>query len=94
MVIGAAFGQIVSSFVENIMTPLLGVLLKGIHFEGLSYTIGESQITYGVFIQSVFDFFIIAVSIFLIIRLLMRFKRQEEIEAAEEEPYSQETLLT
>lgn len=92
VIIGGAFGKIVTSLVENIITPLIGILMSGIHFEGLSYTVGESVITYGVFIQSVFDFFIIAISIFLFIRLLMKFKRQEEEEEEELEP--QEALLT
>lgn len=82
VMIGGAFGKIVTSLVENIMMPIIGVLLNGIHFENLAYTVGNVQILYGSFIQSVFDFFIIAISIFLFIRLLMKFKRDKE----EEEP--------
>src|SRR5690625_6291938 len=61
VVIGGAFGQIVNSLVENIIMPSVGALLSGISFEGLSYTVGNAEITYGVFIQSVFDFFVIAI---------------------------------
>jgi large conductance mechanosensitive channel len=93
VVIGAAFGAIVNSLVENIITPILGVLLNGVNFTGLSYTIGNSVITYGVFLQSIFDFLIISFSIFLFIRLLMKFKRKKE-EEEEEETDVHEELLT
>ncbi|GAB3799720.1 large conductance mechanosensitive channel protein MscL [Virgibacillus kimchii] len=93
VVIGAAFGAIVNSLVENIITPILGILLNGVNFTGLSYTVGDSEITYGVFLQSVFDFLIISFSIFLIIRLLMKFKRERE-EEREAETDMQIELLT
>ena len=94
VVIGAAFGAIVNSLVENIITPIVGILLNGIDFTGLSYTVGNSEITYGVFLQSVFDFIIISFSIFLIIRLLMKFKREREEEREAEDSNAQEELLT
>ena len=78
-VIGAAFGKIVSSLVENIVTPLIGVLLGGVDFSGLSFTIGESIIKYGVFLQSIFDFMVIAFAIFMVIKALSRLKNKEEI---------------
>jgi len=93
VIIGGAFGQIVTSLVENIITPLIGGLMSGVHFEGLSYSIGASEVTYGVFLQSVFDFFVISISIFLFIRLIMKFKHQEA-EEEEEEIDPQEALLT
>lgn len=91
VVIGAAFGQIVNSLVENIIMPTIGILLSGISFEGLSYTVGEAEITYGIFIQSVFDFFVISLSIFLFVRLLMKFRRTQEKE--EKVNVTQEQLL-
>ncbi len=78
VVIGAAFGKIVSSLVENIVTPLIGVLLGGVNFGGLSVQIGESIIKYGVFLQSIFDFIIIAFAIFVAIKALSKFKKKEE----------------
>jgi len=93
VVIGGAFGQIVNSLVENIIMPSVGALLAGVSFEGLSYTVGDAEITYGVFIQSVFDFFVIAISIFLFVRLLMKFRRKQEEEEVEEVE-TQEQLLT
>ena len=90
VVIGAAFGKIVTSLVDNIITPLIGVLLNGINFEGLMWQVGNAQVTYGVFLQSVFDFFIIALSIFLFVRFVLRKKNEVE----EEEADPQEQLLT
>lgn len=83
VVIGGAFGKIVSSLVENIITPVIGLLLFGADFSKLVY----KGIFYGEFIQSVFDFFVIAFSIFLFVRLLSKFKRKEDVaEAVEEAP--------
>lgn len=95
VVIGAAFGNIVSSLVENIITPLVGVLSGGVNLTGFAYTVGEAEITYGVFLQSIFDFFIIAFFIFLAIRLLSKLKKKEEdVEEEVEETDPQEALLT
>lgn len=78
VIIGGAFGKIVSSLVEDLIMPLVGLLLGGIDFSGLSYPFGDTVIKYGLFIQSVVDFFIIAFSIFMVIRFLSRFKKKEE----------------
>ena len=93
VVIGAAFGAIVTSFVDNIITPIIGALAGGIDFTGLSITIGNANILYGSFIQSVIDFLIIAFAIFMAIRFLSKFKKKEE-EIVEEEIEAQEQLLT
>ena len=92
VIIGAAFGQIVSSLVDDIITPILGILVGGIDFSGLAFTVGNANVTYGVFLQSIFNFLIISFSIFLFIRLLLKFKRKEEEEEEEVDP--QEALLT
>lgn len=88
VVIGAAFGKIVSSLVENIITPLIGLLMGGIDFSGLSYTIGDATMTYGVFIQSVVDFVIVAFVIFVAIKTINHAKEVIEGEkpAAVEKP--------
>ncbi|GIN56934.1 MULTISPECIES: large conductance mechanosensitive channel protein MscL [Lederbergia] len=85
VVIGGAFGKIVTSLVENIIMPLVGALLGGHSFEKLQFKIGSAEVAYGVFIQSVVDFFIIAVSIFLFIKLLGGLKRKKEEAVLEEE---------
>lgn len=80
VVIGAAFGSIVSSLVENIITPLIGLLSGGIDVSGLKYTFLDVEITYGVFIQSIIDFLIISFAIFMAIRLLSKLQRKKEVE--------------
>ena len=81
VIIGAAFGKIVKSLVDDIIMPLLGILLGGISFTNLKVTVGEAVITYGVFLQNVVDFFLIALVIFFIIRLYKKMERKEEIKA-------------
>jgi large conductance mechanosensitive channel len=68
VVIGAAFGKIVSSLVENIIMPIIGILLGGLDFSGLNVKMGETAITYGVFIQSIVDFAIVAFVIFMVVK--------------------------
>lgn len=92
VVIGAAFGKIVTSLVENIIMPIIGGVFAGVSFEHLYFTIDGSEVPYGIFIQSIFDFIVIAASIFLFVRLLMKFKRNAEEEEEEVDP--QEELLT
>ncbi len=95
VVIGAAFGKIVSSLVENIIMPLIGVLLNGVDFTDLKFTVGSAEVLYGNFIQAIFDFTIIAFAIFIFIRILMKFskKKEEAVEAIEEKVNEQEVLL-
>lgn len=93
VIIGAAFGKIVSSLVGDILTPILGLLMGGLNFSGLVWTFGDAVIKYGVFLQAVIDFFIVAYSIFLFIKLLNRFKHKEEQKPAEPPAPSKEELL-
>lgn len=85
VVIGAAFGKIVSSLVEDIIMPAVGILLGGVSVEEWTYTLNGAELRYGIFAQSIIDFFIIAFSIFMVIRILTKFKRKKP-EAIEEEP--------
>ncbi len=95
VIIGAAFGKIVSSLVDDLLMPLIGLLLGGLDFSGLKYTLGDAVLKYGLFIQTVIDFVIIAFSIFLFIKVLSRFKRKEEIKTSEPSaPSNEERLLT
>jgi len=84
VVIGAAFGKIVSSLVADIITPLIGVLVGGVNFTDLSVAVGEATVTYGVFLQNIFDFIIIAFAIFMVVRALA--KLQKAPEPAPEKP--------
>lgn len=82
VIIGGAFGKIVASLVENILMPLIGILLGGVSFENLALTVGTAEVKYGIFLQSVFDFLIIAFVIFIMIKQIAKvtdkFKREEE----------------
>jgi large conductance mechanosensitive channel len=94
VVIGAAFGKIVASLVENIIMPTIGILLGGIDFTTWSLNVGEATITYGVFIQSIFDFTIIAFVIFLVVRALAKLQKKEEIKPiVQKEPSDEVKLL-
>ncbi|MBO1005094.1 large conductance mechanosensitive channel protein MscL [Pseudogracilibacillus auburnensis] len=84
VVIGGAFGKIVSSLVENIIMPLVGLFLGGRSFEKLFFKYNDAVIEYGVFIQSIVDFFIIALSIFVFIKILGGLKKKKEEEIVED----------
>ncbi len=85
VVIGAAFGKIVSSLVTDIITPLIGLLMGGINFSGLSYTLGDAVVTYGVFVQSVIDFVIVAFTIFMVVKGINKAQKAVVAKKAEEE---------
>jgi large conductance mechanosensitive channel len=94
VVIGAAFGKIVSSLVDSSIMPLVGIILGGYDFKGLSVKIGDATVAYGVFIQNVVDFFIVAFAIFLFVKGIERFKKKKEEEPAPTpEPDRKEELL-
>ncbi len=97
VVIGAAFGKIVSSLVENIIMPLVGVLLGGVSFAGMTYQVGDAMITYGVFIQAVVDFVIVAFVIFMVVKALNKMqevgKEDEATDDTPEEPSEEVKLL-
>jgi large conductance mechanosensitive channel len=80
VIIGTAFGKIVSSFVADIIMPLIGILIGGIHYEDLVLAVGEAQITYGKFLQNVIDFVVIAWVIFLMVKAINHFRRKQEAE--------------
>ena len=93
VVIGGAFGKIVSSLVADIVMPLVGILMGGFDFKGLVLQIREAKIAYGSFIQNCVDFVIIAASIFLAVRLVHHFRRKQEGEPPAAPPPRQEQLL-
>ena len=78
VVIGAAFGKIVASLVENIITPLIGLFMGGVNFSALTYSVGNAEVTYGVFVQSIIDFLIIAFAIFITIKAIRNLQKKEE----------------
>lgn len=103
IILGAAFGKIVSSIVSDIIMPPLGLLIGGVNFTDLKIILRESQtidgvvspavaINYGMFIQTTIDFVIIAFSIFMLIRLISKMGRKEK-ESAKQAPKPEDVLL-
>lgn len=78
VIIGGAFGKIVSSLVNDIIMPLVGVVLGGLDFSSLSIKVGDASIKYGSFIQSVVDFLIIALCIFTMLQILNGLKEKAD----------------
>lgn len=93
VVIGAAFGKIVSSLVENIVMPLIGVLIGGVDFTGFALQIGDATVAYGAFIQSVFDFVVVAFAIFMAIKGLKKLEKPAEAAPAAPAAPSEEVVL-
>ena len=103
VVIGAAFGKIVESFVKDVITPPLGLLIGGVDFSGLKIAIGGSEaapvtLNYGMFVQALFNFLIIAAAIFLLVKIVSAATRKAEAApaapAAPPPPDPQVVLLT
>ena len=101
VIIGTAFGKIVSSFVADVVMPPIGVLLGGVNFSDLAFTvkeaIGESPavvVAYGRFAQTVIDFTIIAFVIFMVVRVINSLKKAEAAPSAPAAPSAEQVLLT
>ena len=103
VIIGGAFGKIVTSIVEDLIMPHVGWLIGGVDFKDLKFELpalleGQAAVTinYGNFIQTVFNFFIIAFCVFLLVRTIMRLKREKPVEEKPAAPAgpTQEELLT
>lgn len=98
VIMGNAFGKIVTSVVNDIIMPLIGVLIGGINFTNLAIEIGNSKIMYGNFIQNVIDFLIIAVCIFIFVKLInklnnIHIKKKEEEKPKPEKVVKKEEIL-
>ena len=103
IIIGAAFGKIVSSFVGDVIMPPIGLLIGGVDFSDLAIVLKEATgdtpamtLGYGKFIQSIIDFTIIAFAIFIVVKFINKLKRQEQTAAPQPEPApsKEEQLLT
>jgi len=97
VIIGGAFGKIVTSLVDDIIMPFIGLIIGGLDFSGLSIVIGKATIKYGMFIQNVVNFLIIAFSVFMIVKAVNKVRRIKPEEKEEEEvveaPSKEEALL-
>jgi large conductance mechanosensitive channel len=102
IIIGAAFGKIVSSFVGDVIMPPLGLLIGGVDFSDLAVVLKPAQgdapaviLAYGKFIQTVFDFLIVAFAIFMAVKMMNKLRRHEEVKpSAPPAPSKEEVLLT
>ncbi|MBR1889324.1 MAG: large-conductance mechanosensitive channel protein MscL [Alloprevotella sp.] len=99
VIIGGAFGKIVTSLVDDVIMPLIGVCTGGVDFAGLKAEVGEASVAYGQFLQNIIDFLIIAFCIFLMIKGMNKLSKKNEEPAepeapAEPEPTKEEVLLT
>ncbi len=102
IIVGAAFGKIVSSFVKDIIMPPIGVMMGGVDFSDLAVTIQEAAgevpavaIKYGAFVQTIADFIIVALAIFMAVKVMNSLKRkEEEAPKAPAKPSNEEVLLT
>ena len=85
VIIGSAFGKIVSSVVDDLLMPVIGIIIGGLDFSNLTITVGESQIKYGSFINNVINFFIIAVCVFALVKFINKLTKKKEKEEVKEE---------
>lgn len=93
VIIGSAFGKIVSSLVNDIFMPLIGVIIGGIDFTNLTLKVKDASINYGMFIQNIIDFLIVALCVFIFVKIInkLHFKKKEE--TVKEEPKKDEKTL-
>lgn len=94
VIIGSAFSKIVTSVVNDILMPLLGIVIGGLDFTNLTLKVGDATIAYGLFLQNVIDFLIVAACIFLFVKIINKFNRKEETkEEKKEEPKKDEQTI-
>lgn len=86
IIVGAAFSKIVSSLVENILTPIIGILSGGKSFENLSFTVGTATLKYGMFIEAVIDFLIISLVLFIALRFIMKLRLKQDTSQEKKKP--------
>ena len=79
VIIGGAFGKIITSLVNDVLMPLIGLVIGGVNFSELSVTVGAAVIKWGAFVQSIIDFIIVAFVIFMLVRTMNRMKREEPV---------------
>ena len=93
VIMGSAFGKIVSSLVDNILMPLIGVVIGGVDFTDLSIKVKDATVAYGIFIQNIIDFLIIAFCIFIMVKFLEKLNKKKEEEEKSEAPKKDENTV-
>lgn len=94
VIVGGAFSSIVTSLVNNIFTPIIGLILGGIDFSSLSLTFRDTKIMYGAFIQSVIDFLIVAFCLFIVVKFVNKITSKKEQKKKEEVKVKSAELTT
>lgn len=92
VIVGGAFSSIVTSLVNNIFTPIIGLIVGGVDFSSLSITFKDTKIMYGAFIQSVIDFLIVAFCLFIVVKAVNKVTHKKEEKPAK--PVKSEELKT
>ena len=94
VIIGGAFGKIIASLVADVLMPLIGLVMGGINFSELAFTVGEAVVKWGAFVQSIIDFVIVAFVIFMIVRTMNRMQKPAPVAAptTKECPYCFSTI--
>ena len=94
VIIGGAFGKIITSLVADVLMPVIGLVLGGLNFSELSFTVGEAVVKWGAFVQSIIDFVIVAFVIFMIVRAMNRMQKPAPVAAptTKECPYCLSTI--
>ena len=93
VIIGGAFNKIVSSLVDNILMPIIGLIIGGVDFSSLSFKIKDATIAYGLFIQNIVDFLIVAFTIFMVVKAVNKLMRKKEKKEEAPKGPSEEVLL-
>lgn len=93
VIIGGAFGKIVTSIVNDVLMPIIGVIIGGIDFSNLSLRVGDATVMYGLFIQNVIDFLIVSACIFVLVKFINKFNKKEEVTVVEEVKKDETVLL-
>jgi len=93
VIIGGAFSKIVTSLVNDILMPIIGSILGGINFSNLAITIGNAKITYGMFIQNIIDFLIIAFCVFMFVKFINKISHKKEEPKKEEKPKKDDQII-
>lgn len=92
VIIGAAFGKIVTSLVNDVLMPLLGILLGKVNFTDLTIKIGSATVKYGMFIQNIVDFLIVAFCIFLMVKVINKIMKKQDDDKKEEKTEKSDEL--
>lgn len=97
VIIGAAFGKIVTSLVNDVLMPVIGILFGGLDFTDLTFKIKDASINYGAFIQNVIDFLIVSACIFVLVKFVNKLtsfrKKEEQKEEKKEEPKKSDEVI-